>query len=87
MSASPQIHLVQLVIGGAQSPGVISDHHSGIVVNNAILLVEYTKAYPQRRGAAVEQAIVDAGAVRLRPILMTTLATLCGMLPLALGRP
>jgi multidrug efflux pump subunit AcrB len=58
---------------------------AGIVVNNAILLVEYVEEYRRERGAAMETALMDAGAVRLRPILMTTLTTLLGMLPLALG--
>jgi multidrug efflux pump subunit AcrB len=53
-------------------------------VNNAILLVEYVEEY-RHRGASLEEALVDAGAVRLRPILMTTMTTLLGMLPLALG--
>jgi CzcA family heavy metal efflux pump len=56
----------------------------GIVVNNAILLVEYVE---QRRhaGDTLEHAVAEAGAVRLRPILMTTLTTVVGMLPLAIG--
>ena len=58
---------------------------AGIVVNNAILLVEYIEEYRKERGATLEQAAIDAGAVRLRPILMTTLTTLLGMTPLALG--
>lgn len=58
---------------------------AGIVVNNAILLVEYTERGRRERGLTREEAVVDAGAVRLRPILMTTLTTLLGMLPLALG--
>ncbi len=57
---------------------------SGIVVNNAILLVEYIEEY-RGLGTPLMRAVVDAGAVRLRPILMTTLTTLLGMLPLALG--
>jgi CzcA family heavy metal efflux pump len=56
----------------------------GIVVNNAILLVEYIERR-RRAGLALEDAVVEAGAVRLRPILMTTLTTIIGMLPLALG--
>ncbi|MBU1700115.1 MAG: efflux RND transporter permease subunit [Candidatus Eisenbacteria bacterium] len=58
---------------------------AGIVVNNAILLVEYTERGRRERGLTREQAVVEAGAVRLRPILMTTITTLCGMSPLALG--
>ena len=58
---------------------------AGIVVNNAILLVEYTEQGRREFGWSREQAVVEAGAVRLRPILMTTLTTAFGMLPLALG--
>ncbi len=58
---------------------------AGIVVNNAILLVEYVEEYRREGGASLEEAVIDAGAVRLRPILMTTLTTLFGMLPLAIG--
>ena len=58
---------------------------AGIVVNNAILLVEYVEQGRRELGLTREQAVVEAGAVRLRPILMTTLTTASGMLPLALG--
>ena len=58
---------------------------AGIVVNNAILLVEYAENGRRERGLSRAQAVVEAGGVRLRPILMTTLTTLFGMLPLALG--
>lgn len=58
---------------------------AGIVVNNAILLVEYANQNRHLRGMSLEDAIVEAGAVRLRPIMMTTLTTAFGMLPLALG--
>jgi multidrug efflux pump subunit AcrB len=58
---------------------------AGIVVNNAILLVQYVEIGRRERGLSVEQAIVEAGAVRLRPILMTSLTTVLGMMPLALG--
>jgi CzcA family heavy metal efflux pump len=58
---------------------------AGIVVNNSILVVEYAEEYRQRPGVSLEEAVISAGAVRLRPILMTTLTTLLGMTPLALG--
>jgi hydrophobe/amphiphile efflux-1 (HAE1) family protein len=58
---------------------------AGIVVNNAILLVEYVEQFRRERGVAMEEAVVEAGAVRLRPVLMTTLTTMFGMMPLALG--
>jgi hydrophobe/amphiphile efflux-1 (HAE1) family protein len=57
---------------------------AGIVVNNAILLVEYTEI-GRRRGLSAEQAVIEAGSIRLRPILMTTLTTVSGMIPLAIG--
>jgi len=56
----------------------------GIVTKNAILLVDFIK---QRRTEGLERsaAVLEAGPVRLRPILMTTISTVFGMLPLALG--
>jgi len=56
----------------------------GIVVANAIVLVDYLKQL-RERGMERNAAIVEAGRVRLRPILMTALATILAMLPLALG--
>ncbi len=56
----------------------------GIVVNNAILLVEYIER-GRRRGLTMDDAIVEAGGIRLRPILMTSLTTVAGMMPLAIG--
>ncbi len=57
---------------------------AGIVVNNAIVLVDYINTL-KRRGLATRDAIVTAGKVRLRPILMTTATTVLGLLPMALG--
>ncbi len=57
----------------------------GVVVNNAILLVEYIEIGRRDQGLGIDQAIVEAGAVRLRPILMTTTTTVLGMVPLAIG--
>jgi multidrug efflux pump subunit AcrB len=56
----------------------------GLVTKNAILLVDFTNQ-GIREGKARRQAILDAGQVRLRPILMTTLAMIFGMLPMAAG--
>jgi CzcA family heavy metal efflux pump len=56
----------------------------GLIVKNGIILVDYADIVAARGGDA-EEAIVEAGSVRLRPILMTTLCTLFGLLPLALG--
>ncbi|MGH7504739.1 MAG: efflux RND transporter permease subunit, partial [Longimicrobiales bacterium] len=58
---------------------------AGIVVNNAILLVDFAQQHRHEEGASLEEAVIEAGAIRLRPILMTTLTTVFGMLPLALG--
>jgi len=57
---------------------------AGIVVNNAILLVEYIEQF-RSEGHTRQEAVIEAGAVRLRPILMTSLTTGAGMLPLAIG--
>ncbi|MDX1387935.1 MAG: efflux RND transporter permease subunit, partial [Acidobacteriota bacterium] len=57
---------------------------AGIVVNNAIVFVDYVNTL-RRRGLAVEDALVEAGRVRLRPILMTTSTTVLALLPMALG--
>ena len=57
----------------------------GIVVKNGIVLIDYTTLL-QERGYNVREASVEAAKSRLRPILMTTLTTVLGMLPMALGR-
>jgi HAE1 family hydrophobic/amphiphilic exporter-1 len=56
----------------------------GLVTKNAILLVDYTKVL-RKGGMERREALITAGRTRLRPILMTTLAMIFGMLPLALG--
>ena len=56
----------------------------GLVTKNAILLVDFTNQ-GQREGKSQYEAILEAGQVRLRPILMTTLAMIFGMLPMAIG--
>ena len=57
---------------------------AGIVVNNAIVLVDYVNVL-RRRGMGVDEAILTAGQVRLRPIVLTTATTVLGLLPMALG--
>jgi HAE1 family hydrophobic/amphiphilic exporter-1 len=56
----------------------------GIVMKNGILLVDYTITL-RRRGVALHEAAVEAGTTRLRPVLMTAVSTIFGMLPVALG--
>ncbi|MDD2866138.1 MAG: efflux RND transporter permease subunit [Candidatus Omnitrophica bacterium] len=57
----------------------------GIVVNNAIVLISYINIL-RARGSSMEEAITQGGRLRLRPVLMTTITTLVGLLPLALSR-
>ncbi len=57
---------------------------AGIVVNNAIVLVDYIN-HLRRQGMPKVEAVMTAGKVRLRPILMTTSTTVLGLLPMALG--
>src|SRR5438105_8975629 len=56
----------------------------GLIVKNGIILIDYADLLGQQ-GLERREALVRAGAIRLRPILMTTLCTLFGLLPLALG--
>ena len=58
---------------------------AGIVVSNAILLVDYTNILRRRDGMEIREAVEVAGRTRLRPILMTSLATTLGLVPMALG--
>jgi HAE1 family hydrophobic/amphiphilic exporter-1 len=57
----------------------------GIVVNNAIVLVDYVRQLRQR-GMPLLEAIISGGRTRLRPVLMTSLTTIFGMLPLAFSK-
>jgi multidrug efflux pump subunit AcrB len=57
---------------------------TGIVVSNSILIVEFSGILHER-GMPLHKAVVEACKVRLRPILMTSLATLLGLIPMALG--
>jgi CzcA family heavy metal efflux pump len=57
----------------------------GLIVKNGIILLDFTKHRMAQDGLALDAALCEAGRVRLRPILMTTLCTLFGLMPLALG--
>jgi len=58
----------------------------GLATKNGILLVDFTNTLRERDGMERNAAILKAGPIRLRPILMTTLAMIFGMLPTAFGR-
>jgi HAE1 family hydrophobic/amphiphilic exporter-1 len=57
----------------------------GIVVNNGILLVDYTNILRRRDNVPLREAVEQAGRTRLRPILMTSISTVLGLVPMALG--
>jgi HAE1 family hydrophobic/amphiphilic exporter-1 len=58
---------------------------AGIVVSNAILLVDYINTLRRRDGMAIREAVELGGRTRLRPILMTSIATMLGLVPMAIG--
>ena len=62
--------------------GVIS--LAGVVVNNAIVLLDYTRLL-QKRGLSLTEAAIQAGATRLRPVLLTAVTTILGLIPMAVG--
>ncbi len=57
----------------------------GIVAKNAILLIDFAKWARERQGMPLREALIEAGRIRLRPILMTTFALIAGMIPVAIG--
>lgn len=57
----------------------------GIVVNNAILLVDFINRLRKEEGVPLKEAIIRGGRIRLRPILMTSFTTILGLVPMALG--
>jgi HAE1 family hydrophobic/amphiphilic exporter-1 len=57
---------------------------AGIVVNNAIVLIDFVNQL-RGRGMSKVEAVIEGGKLRLRPIVMTTMTTILGLVPLALG--
>ncbi len=58
----------------------------GIVAKNAILLIDFAKWGQENDGLSLRDSLIEAGRIRLRPIMMTTFALIAGMIPVALGR-
>jgi HAE1 family hydrophobic/amphiphilic exporter-1 len=58
---------------------------AGIVVSNAILLVDYINTLRRRDGMPLREAVEVGGRTRLRPVLMTSIATMLGLVPMAIG--
>ena len=58
---------------------------AGIVVNNAIVLVDYINLKVREDALSIREAVIQGGRARLRPILMTSLTTMLAMIPLAIG--
>ncbi len=77
------LYITKIPIGATVGLGVVM--LAGIVVNNAIVLVNYIEILRREQGMECKEAISQAGPVRLRPILMTALTTIIGLLPLSLG--
>ena len=76
------LYLTNTTISTSSMMGIIM--MLGIVVSNGVLLVDYTNVL-RRRGLNLANAVVTASRTRLRPILMTSLATVVGLMPMALG--
>jgi multidrug efflux pump subunit AcrB len=63
--------------------GVIS--LAGIVVNNAIVLIDYIEQLRAKHGLEKQAAVIEGGATRLRPVLLTAFTTVIGLIPLTFG--
>ena len=57
---------------------------AGIVIKNGILLIEFTDEF-RSRGIRIREAAIQAGKIRIIPVMLTALATILGLLPLAVG--
>ncbi|MEA5595415.1 efflux RND transporter permease subunit [Rivularia sp. UHCC 0363] len=77
------LYITQTAIGATVIVGAVL--LVGIVVNNAIIMVELANQIREQKGVDRQTAILQAAPQRLRPVLMTTITTVLGMFPLALG--
>jgi multidrug efflux pump len=81
--------LVGLIVSGDKfcvimtGLGIIS--LAGVVVNNAIVLIDYTDQLKTKGGMTLKEALARAGVVRFRPVLLTAITTVLGLIPMALG--
>jgi HAE1 family hydrophobic/amphiphilic exporter-1 len=57
----------------------------GVVVNNAILMLDYANQLVRENGMGLREALIEACPTKLRPVIMSTLALILGMLPMAMG--
>lgn len=77
------LHLAGMPLGMSAYIGIIL--LIGVVVNNGIVLIDYINLM-RARGVPLREAVVQTGRLRLRPVMITTLTTLLGMLPIAVSR-
>ena len=75
--------MFQMAFGLMAFLGIIS--LAGIVVNNAIVLIDYVDILRERDGMDLKQALIQAGKVRFRPVILTAVTTTLGLVPLAIG--
>lgn len=73
----------QMAFGLMAFLGIIS--LAGIVVNNAIVLIDYVDILRERDGMSLREALVQGGKVRFRPVILTAITTALGLVPLAIG--
>lgn len=73
----------QMAFGLMAFLGVIS--LAGVVVNNAIVLIDYVDILRERDGYGLKESLVQAGKVRFRPVILTAVTTTLGLVPLAIG--
>ncbi|HYO88587.1 MAG TPA: efflux RND transporter permease subunit, partial [Candidatus Limnocylindrales bacterium] len=83
MGAAVALALTNRVLGISALIGMLM--LIGIVVTNAVVLIDRVRSNQYQRGMDVDAALKEAGNRRLRPILMTAIATMCALIPLAIG--